>query len=38
LGKQGGELHGEMGIESLSTDVQLWDVDPLRCTAAAAGG
>ena len=38
LGKHGSELHGEMGIESLSTDVQLWDIDPLHCTAAAAGG
>jgi len=31
-------MQGEVGIESLSTDVQIWDFDPLRCTAAAGRG
>jgi len=26
---------GEVGIESLTHDVGLWDFDPLRCTVAA---
>ncbi len=38
LGKPGTEMHGEVGIENLTTDVQLWDVDPLRCAAAAGQG
>ena len=38
LGKPGTEMHGEVGVENLSKDVQLWDVDPLRCSAAAGRG
>ena len=38
LGKAGSEMQGEVGVESLSADVQLWDVDPLRCSAAAGRG
>lgn len=38
LGKPGTEMQGEVGIENLSTDVQLWDVDPLRCASAVGQG
>ena len=38
LGKAGSEMQGEVGVESLSPDVQFWDVDPLRCSAAAGRG
>jgi hypothetical protein len=38
LGKQGSEMQGEVGVESLSTDKLLWDVDPLRCAAATGQG
>jgi hypothetical protein len=38
LGKPGSEMQGEVGVENLSQDVQLWDVDPLRCSAAAGRG
>jgi len=38
LGKPGSEMQGEVGVESLSTEVQLWDVDPLRCAAAVGQG
>jgi hypothetical protein len=37
-GKPGTEMSGEVGIENLSSDVMLWDVDPLRCAAAAGRG
>ena len=38
LGKSGTLMEGEAGIESLSKDTQLWDVDTLRCAAAAGRG
>jgi hypothetical protein len=38
LGKRGTEMQGEVGIESLSTDSQLWDVDPMRCAGAVGQG
>jgi len=38
LGKPGGEMHGTVGVENLSNDVHLWDVDPLKCAAAAGKG
>ena len=38
LGKPGTEMQGEVGVENLSTEVQLWDVDPLRCAASAGRG
>src|SRR6202167_4418498 len=34
-GKPGTEMAGEVGVENLSVDTNLWDVDPLRCAAAA---
>lgn len=34
-GKPGTEMAGEVGVENLSSDVTLWDVDPVRCAAAA---
>jgi hypothetical protein len=38
LGKAGTELQGEVGVENVSGDVQLWDVDPLRCACAVGQG
>lgn len=38
LGKPGTEMQGEVGVENISKDVQLWDVDPLRCAASAGKG
>src|SRR5437588_7324509 len=38
LGKQGTEMQGEVGVESLSADTLLWDVDPLRCATATGRG
>jgi hypothetical protein len=38
LGNPGTDMHGEVGVENLSKDMLLWDVDPLRCTAAAGRG
>lgn len=38
LGKRGTEMQGEVGVESLSNETQLWDVDPLRCAAAVGRG
>ena len=38
LGRRGTEMQGEVGIENLSADSQLWNVDPLRCAAAAGQG
>jgi hypothetical protein len=38
MGKSGTELQGEVGIESISSDVQLWEVDPLRCAANIGQG
>ncbi len=37
-GKPGSDLQDEVGIENLSMNSQLWDIDPLRCTASAALG
>jgi hypothetical protein len=37
-GKPGTQFQGKAGVENLSADVQLWDVDPLRCAAAAGQG
>ena len=37
-GQPGTETAGEVGVENLNTDVALWDVDPLRCAAAAGQG
>jgi hypothetical protein len=38
LGRRGTEMQGEVGIENLSGDSQLWDVDPPRCAASAGQG
>jgi hypothetical protein len=38
LGKPGTDMQGSVGVENLSNDVQLWDVDPLRCAASAGRG
>lgn len=38
LGKHGTEMQGEVGVENVSGNVQLWDVDPLRCAAAVGQG
>jgi hypothetical protein len=38
LGKMGTAMQGEVGVENLSADTQLWDVDPLRCAAATGQG
>jgi hypothetical protein len=38
LGRRGTEMQGEVGIEDLSGDSQLWNVDPLRCVAATGQG
>jgi len=37
LGKPGTEMQGEIGVENLSQDVRLWDVEPRRCAAAGQG-
>jgi hypothetical protein len=37
-GKPGTDMAGEVGLESLSTDVTLWDVDPMRCAASVGKG
>jgi hypothetical protein len=34
LGKTGTDMQGEVGVENLSADVALWDVDPQQCAAA----
>jgi hypothetical protein len=31
-------MQGEVGLENVSGDVQLWDVDPLRCAGAVGQG
>ena len=38
LGKPGTEMQGEVGVENLSADGKLWDVDPLRCAASVGQG
>jgi hypothetical protein len=37
-GKPGTEMAGEVGLENISTDARLWDVDPLRCAATVGQG
>ncbi|MGA7696644.1 MAG: PilZ domain-containing protein [Candidatus Sulfotelmatobacter sp.] len=34
-GKPGSAMAGEVGVENLSAGTMFWDVDPLRCAAAA---
>jgi hypothetical protein len=36
LGKRGSDMQGEVGVESLSADTMLWEIDPMRCSVAAA--
>jgi hypothetical protein len=35
-GQPGTEMQGEVGVENLSADVQLWDIDPPRSATASA--
>jgi hypothetical protein len=37
-GKPGTEMEGEVGVESLSAEAMLWDIDPLRCAAGVGQG
>jgi hypothetical protein len=37
-GKQGTEMAGEVGIENVSADLRLWDIDPKQCAAAVGQG
>jgi hypothetical protein len=34
-GKPGTDMAGEVGVENLSAGTMFWDVDPMRCAAAA---
>lgn len=34
LGKAGTEMQGKVGVENLTSDIHLWDFDPLRAAAA----
>jgi hypothetical protein len=36
LGMPGTEMQGEVGVESMSADVQLWDIDSPRSSTASA--
>ena len=36
LGKPGTEMHGEIGVENLSKDIDLWDFDLPRCASAGS--
>jgi len=38
MGKAGTEMQGEVGLENVSGDVRLWDIDPLRCAGAVGQG
>jgi hypothetical protein len=37
-GRPGTEMAGEVGLESLTAGLTLWDVDPLRCAASVGKG
>ena len=37
-GKPGTDMAGEVGVENLSAETLFWDVDPMRCAAAAGRG
>ena len=37
-GKPGTEMQGEIGIEKLSTEASLWDINPLQCAVAVGEG
>jgi hypothetical protein len=37
MGKPGTEMQGEVGVENLTTDTQLWDVDLVRCATVGQG-
>jgi hypothetical protein len=34
LGKAGTEMQGKVGVENLTSDIHLWDFDPLKTAAA----
>jgi hypothetical protein len=38
LGKRGTEMEGEVGVENLSAETRLWNVDPPLCAAAVSQG
>jgi hypothetical protein len=38
LGRPGTEMQGEVGVEKLSVDARLWDVDLKRCAVAVGQG
>jgi len=38
FGKQGTEMQGEVGVENLSKEIRLWDIDPLRCANVVGQG
>jgi len=31
-------MQGAVGVENISSEVQLWDIDPMRCAAAVGKG
>ncbi len=35
LGKAGTEMQGKLGVENITSDVQLWDLDPIKSAATA---
>jgi hypothetical protein len=37
MGKPGTEMQGEVGVENLTADTSLWDVDLLRCATVGQG-
>ena len=38
LGNPGTEIEGEVGLESTSPEIKLWDVDPKSCAAVVGQG
>lgn len=38
VGRYGTDMHGDVGIESLTHNALLWDVDPRRCAAGVGRG
>ena len=38
FGKVGTEMQGEVGVENLSENLVLWDIDPMRCATVVGQG
>jgi hypothetical protein len=38
LGRQGSEQQGEVGLQCISSNIQLWGVDPMHCAGAVGQG